>query len=382
MDLELSLDQRAVVEDARRWLLDVLPPDYESRVAAYRLDLDFRRAYQRAAYEAGWLAPAAPRALGGRDLDPVTDLLVKVTFARLEAPKLPNVQGPGVVAPALSAFGSAEQREHAVPILRGDEWWCLGMSEPGAGSDLASVRTSARRTADGFVIAGQKTWTSHARDSGWCLLFARTEATERPHRGITAFVVPMDRPGITVVPIAKLGSEDEEFCDVFYDDVRVPETAVLGAVNGGWQVAMESLAHERDMIWIMNMVEIERCVRITRRAEHRMVASRLEQSAADAEALWLMGLRSVCARADGRPDRVGPMLKLFASEALERAVDLACDTTGPESMLLGDTPESHGGFDLAAADLEAVAAQIYGGTSEIQRNLIGERVLGLPREYR
>jgi alkylation response protein AidB-like acyl-CoA dehydrogenase len=186
----------------------------------------------------------------------------------------------------------------------------------------------------------------------------------------------MQQSRITVSPIAKLGVEDEEFCDVFFDDVWVSEDAVLGSVDGGWHVAMESLGHERDMIWIMNMVEIERCVRIASEAGDVSWGDRLERSAADAEALWLMGLRSVCARAEGRRDRVGPMLKLFASEALARAADMACDATGVRSMLLEDGVN---GEDLLATDLEAVAARIYGGTSEIQRNLIGERVLGLPR---
>jgi alkylation response protein AidB-like acyl-CoA dehydrogenase len=376
MDLSLSADQRQVLQKARAWLADFLPPDYRERLQAYRLDLDFRRAYQRAAYEAGWLAPSETAEHGGRDLDPVSELLVKVEFARLGAPRLPNVQGPGVIAPALGEFGSPAQREHVVPILRGEEWWCLGMSEPGAGSDLAALRTAARRADGGFSIAGQKTWTSHAREASWCLLLARTADGGRPHQGITAFIVPMQQSRITVSPIAKLGVEDEEFCDVFFDDVWVSEDAVLGSVDGGWHVAMESLGHERDMIWIMNMVEIERCVRIASEAGDVRWGDRLERSAADAEALWLMGLRSVCARAEGRRDRVGPMLKLFASEALARAADMACDATGVRSMLLEDGVN---GEDLLATDLEAVAARIYGGTSEIQRNLIGERVLGLPR---
>jgi alkylation response protein AidB-like acyl-CoA dehydrogenase len=380
MDLRLSSGQREIVEDAARWLLDLLPGDYDARLSDYRLDLDFRRAHQRAAYEAGWLSPSAVPALGGRELDPVTELLVKVKFARLNAPRLPNVQGPGVVAPALLAFGTPAQREHVVPVLRGDEWWCLGMSEPGAGSDLASLRTSARQAGDRFVISGQKTWASHARDATWCLLFARTEATARPHQGITAFVVPMSDARISARPIAKVGVQDEEFCDIFFDDVELDADAVLGTVNGGWRIAMESLGHERDMIWIMNMVDIERCVQIARETAGAELAPRLERAAGDAEALWLMGLRSVCARAEGRTDRVGPMLKLFSSEALARAVDLACDAVGPESMLTEAGPEARFGTYLAATDLEAVSAQIYGGTSEIQRNLIGEHVLGLPRE--
>jgi alkylation response protein AidB-like acyl-CoA dehydrogenase len=377
MDLALSSGQRQAVEEASAWLLRLLPSDYASRAAEYRADLELRRGYQRAAYDAGWLSPGAEAKLGGRGLDPVTELLVKVRFARLNAPKLPNVQGPGVVAPALLRFGTARQREHAVPVLRGDEWWCLGMSEPDAGSDLAGLRTAARPERDGFVIAGQKTWTSHAAGSRWCLLFARTDAEGAAHRSITAFIVSMADPGVSVHPIAKLGGDDEEFCDVFFDDVRVAADAVLGPVGGGWQVAMESLAHERDMIWIMNLVEIERCVAIARDHAGAALAERLDRCAADADALWLMGLRSVSARAEGLADRVGPTLKLFSSEALGRAADLACDAVGPESMLTG--PDARLGGYLAMTDIEGMAARLYGGTSEIQRNIVGERVLGLPR---
>jgi alkylation response protein AidB-like acyl-CoA dehydrogenase len=378
MDLALSNAQRRTVDDARAWLLDLLPADYEERAAGYRADLEFRRRYQRAAYEAGWLAPGAAAELGGRGLDPITELLVKVQFARMNAPKLPNVQGPGVVAPALLRFGTPAQREHAIPVLRGDEWWCLGMSEPDAGSDLAGLRTAARPDGDGFVIAGQKTWTSHAAASGWCLLFARTDIDGAPHRGITAFVVPMADPRIAVHPIAKLGAGDEEFCDVFFERVTVGPDALLGPLGGGWTVAMESLAHERDMIWIMNLVDIERCVAIAGDRASAALAERLERCAADAEALWLMGLRSVSARADGRRDSIGPMLKLFSSEALSRAVELACDAAGPESVLTG--PGAPLGGYLAETDIEGIAAQLYGGTSEIQRNIVGERVLGLPRD--
>jgi alkylation response protein AidB-like acyl-CoA dehydrogenase len=161
-----------------------------------------------------------------------------------------------VIAPALESFGTAEQRAHLVPVLRGDEWWCLGMSEPNAGSDLAALGTRAVRDGGAFVITGQKTWTSHAAESAFCLVFVRTSARERGHRGISALIVPMDTPGIEVREIRKIGLPDEAFFEVFFDDVRVDATALLGPENEGWRVAMQSLDHERDMIWIMNLVEI------------------------------------------------------------------------------------------------------------------------------
>jgi alkylation response protein AidB-like acyl-CoA dehydrogenase len=363
------------------WLLGWLPEDYDERFAEYRLDLDFRRDYQRAAFDAGWLIPAWAPELGGHSVSEEAELWIKLRFARHAAPKLPNVQGPGVIAPALVTFGSAEQREHLVPVVRGDAWWCLGMSEPQAGSDLASLRTRAKQVDDTFVINGQKVWTSHARDASHCLLFARTDGQETRHRGISAFVIPMDTPGLTVRKIDKIGPEDEEFCEVFLDDVTLPDTALIGKLNDGWNVAMTSLSFERDMIWIMNLVEIERALEVTRHALARRADSGLAVAtarlAADAEAIWITGLRALSNRIAERPDRELGLLKLFSTEAAQRAFDLAARATGARSVLVGSRAPFRG--EIYAGEIEALGATIYGGTSEIQRNIIGERLLGLPR---
>lgn len=313
---------------------------------------------------------------GGRGVGPEAELWIKLDFARRGAPKLPNVQGPGVVAHALNTFGSDEQRAHVRAVARGDVWWCLGMSEPQAGSDLASMRTRARRTDAGFAIDGQKVWTSHARDSSHCLLFARTASDGPPHRGISAFVVPMETPGITVVAIEKIGVQDEEFCEVFFDDVQVPESALLGPEHKGWKVAMESLGHERDMIWIMNLVEIEAANELTRAAlcERPRPELELEYATvrADAEAIWLTGLRGLASRIGGRPDQQTPLLKLYSTETAQRAFLLARRAAGLEAL-------ERVGHELLAGEIEALGATLYGGTSEIQRNIVGERILGLPR---
>lgn len=381
MRLEPSATDARVCEEAAAWLADWLPADYQARFPEYRLDLDFRRAYQRAAFEAGWLVPGWEPGLGGHAAGEEAELWIKLRFARMAAPKLPNVQGPGVVAPALRSFGDDQQRTHLVPVLRGDVWWCLGMSEPGAGSDLAALRTRATREGRQFRISGQKVWTSHARHAEQCLLFARTDAPETRHRGITAFIVPMETPGITVRKITKLGVEDEEFCEVFFDDAMVPDSAMLGQLNGGWNVAMSSLGHERDMIWIMNLVEVERALGLAADAlgtsPDATLGTELARARADAESIWLTGMRGLASRMEGRPDSETPLLKLQSTEAAQRAFDLAARSAGPGAVLRGGDAPYQG--EIFAGEMEALGATIYGGTSEIQRDVIGDKILGLPR---
>jgi alkylation response protein AidB-like acyl-CoA dehydrogenase len=236
------------------------------------------------------------------------------------------------------------------------------------------MRTRARRVGEDFVIDGQKVWTSHARQAELCLLFART-GTEGPrHRTISAFVVPMNTPGIATTPISKIGAEDEEFCEVFFDSVRIPATSLLGGLGEGWTVAMSSLAAERDMIWIMNLVECERalaiCLQELRRRERPELAIELARLVGDCDAIWLTGLRGLAKRLAGRPDHETTILKLMSTEAAQRAFALAARVVGETSVLEGE---------ITAGELEALGATLYGGTSEIQRNIIGERVLRLPR---
>ena len=251
MNWEPQGEDARVCEQAVAWLTDWLPADYAERFADYRFDLDFRRSYQREAFDAGWLMPAWDPEFGGHNVSEEAELWIKLSFARAGAPKLPNIQGPGVLAPALLQFGNEAQQADVVPLLRGDVWWCLGMSEPGAGSDLASLRTTAAPRDGGFVLNGQKIWTSHARDASKCILFARTAPVETRHRGITAFIVPMDTPrDHGAARSTRSAPEDEEFCEVFLDDVVVPATAQLGPLNGGWArrdvLALAGAGHDLD----------------------------------------------------------------------------------------------------------------------------------------
>lgn len=374
MDLRETHEQRQVREEYAAWLTDFLPADYYDRYADYRWDIGLRRAHQAAAFDAGWLQPAWPREHGGRELGPLESLSVRLESAVRAAPKLPNIQGVGVVAPGLRAFGTPEQVERLlVPVLRGDEWWALGMSEPGAGSDFAGLRTRAVRDGDRYVVNGQKIWTTQAHESRWATLYVRTDPDAPKHRGISCLILDMQSPGVIVRPIRMATITDETFCEVFLDDVEIPASSLLGAENAGWQVAMASLDHERDMIWIMNWVEISRGVRAVQEHgealdDHQLVE--LGRRMADAEALRMTGYRSLTSSLRGDRGKEFAILKLLGSEALQRTWDLAATVAGADGLA-----DPH----LAFERHDALAATLYGGTSEVQRNIIGERVLGLPK---
>jgi alkylation response protein AidB-like acyl-CoA dehydrogenase len=376
MRITETTEQVDVRRRFRAFLDGFLPADYYDRYLRYRSDLPLRRDYQTAAFEAGWLMPQWEATLGGQGLGVLETLSVRLEAAERAAPKLPNIQGPNVVAPALRAFGTAEQQgRYLVPLLRGDEWWALGMSEPGAGSDFGGLRTSAVRAGGHFVVNGQKVWTSHAHESRFATLYCRTDPAAPKHQGISCLLLDLSLPGVTVRPIRMATDTTDVFCEVFLDDVHVPADALLGAQGQGWRVAMSALTDERDMIWIMNWVDLERGLHRVAEALRRRPTDDLlvdlGRGLADAHAIRFTGLRSVSARLQGRELPAALALKLFGSEALQRAWELAVASVGPAAATDVD--------DVVFEDFEGLGATIYGGTSEVQRNIVAERALGLPR---
>jgi alkylation response protein AidB-like acyl-CoA dehydrogenase len=381
-----------VVAEFSAWLTDFLPDDYYTGYREYRWDLPLRRDYQRACFEAGWLQPTWPREHGGRSLGLRDAMEVRLEAAVRSAPKLPNIAGPNVAAPAIRQFGTPEQIDRLlVPLLRGDEWWALGMSEPEAGSDFAGLRTRAERDGDVFRVNGHKVWTTQAHLSRWCTLYARTDPAAAKHRGISCLILDLQSPGVRIEPIRMASVSDETFCEVFLDDVEVPVANLLGPCNGGWDVALASLHHERQMIWIMNWVEIHRGLASVReraclyadtpngtvqtrpraaRAEGEDLYTELGSLLTDAEALRATGYRALHNELDGRPSPEADILKLLGSVTLQRVWELSAAAAGPASS---SDP------DLLFERQDALAATIYGGTSEIQRNIIAERLLGLPK---
>jgi alkylation response protein AidB-like acyl-CoA dehydrogenase len=385
-----------VVAEFAAWLKEFLPSDYYERYREYRWDLGLRRDYQRAAFESGWLQPTWPSEHGGRSLGLREAMEIRLEAAMRSAPKLPNIAGPNVVAPAIRQFGTREQIDRLLlPLLRGDEWWALGMSEPEAGSDFAGLRTRAERDGPDskvFRVNGHKIWTTQAHLSRWCTLYARTAPAEPKHRGISCLILDLSSPGVSIKPIRMASISDETFCEVFLDDVEVPVANLLGPYNGGWQVALSSLQHERQMIWIMNWVEIQRGLNSIRkssreraclhtdtpsgtlqtctRAQEGDILVELGSLLADAEALRATGYRALHNKLAGWPTPEADILKLLGSVTLQRVWELSGAAAGPGSI---------SDADLLFERQDALAATIYGGTSEIQRNIIGERLLGLPK---
>ncbi|GBE68180.1 acyl-CoA dehydrogenase [Mycobacterium sp. MFM001] len=360
------------VTEFSAWLTDFLPDDYYTGYREYRWDLALRRDYQRACFEAGWLQPTWPREHGGRSLGLRDAMEIRLEAAVRSAPKLPNIAGPNVAAPAIRQFGTPEQIDQLlVPVLRGDEWWALGMSEPEAGSDFAGLRTRAERDGDVFRVNGHKIWTTQAHLSQWCTLYARTDPQAPKHRGISCLILDLQSPGVRIEPIRMASVSDETFCEVFLDDVEVPVANLLGPFNGGWDVALASLHHERQMIWIMNWVEIQRGLDSVRgAAPDEDVYTELGSLLADAEALRATGYRALHNELEGRESPEADILKLLGSVTLQRVWELSAAAAGPASST---DP------DLLFERQDALAATIYGGTSEIQRNIIAERLLGLPK---
>jgi alkylation response protein AidB-like acyl-CoA dehydrogenase len=297
---------------------------------------------------------------------------VRIEAALRSAPKLPNIQGPGVAAPGIRQFGTPDQIDRLlVPLLRGDEWWALGMSEPEAGSDFAGLRTRAERDGDAFRVNGHKIWTTQAHESRWCTLYVRTDPAAPKHRGISCLILDLHAPGVRIEPIRMASISDETFCEVFLDDVEVPAENLLGPLNGGWNVALSSLHHERQMIWIMNWVEIKRGLDAVRSARPTDdICAELGSLLADAEALRATGYRALGNELAGRPSPEADILKLLGSVTLQRVWELAAVANGQDWI---SDP------DLLFERQDALAATIYGGTSEVQRNIIAERLLGLPK---
>jgi alkylation response protein AidB-like acyl-CoA dehydrogenase len=366
-----------IVTEFATWLAEFLPNDYYERYREYRWDLPLRRDYQRAAFEAGWIQPTWPREHGGRSLGLRDAMEIRLEGALRSAPKLPNIAGPNVAAPGIRQFGTPAQIDRLlVPLLRGDEWWALGMSEPEAGSDFAGLRTRAERDGEVFRVNGHKIWTTQAHLSRWCTLYVRTDPQAPKHRGISCLLLDLQTPGVRIEPIRMSSISDETFCEVFLDDVEVPVDSLLGPLHGGWNVAMSSLHHERQMIWIMNWVEVKRGLDAVRsncgtgQDQRSDIYTELGSLIADAEALRTTGYRAMGNELAGRASPEADVMKLLGSVTLQRVWELSAAAAGPASV--GDP-------DLLFERQDALAATIYGGTSEVQRNIIAERLLGLPK---
>lgn len=382
MDLTYTEEERDFRARLREWLGKVLP---ELPARPSPDDWPGRRAYdlgwQRRLYEAGYAGLHWPTDAGGRGATPTQHLIFLEETERAGAPYVgANFVGLLHAGPTIAAEGTAEQRARWLPpVLRGDEVWCQGFSEPDAGSDLASLRTRAVRDGDAYVVTGSKIWTSHAEVADWCELLVRTDAQAPKHRGISWLAMPMDAPGVTVRPLRTLAGSTE-FAEMFLDEVRIPVANRVGGENDGWRVTMVTLSFERGTAFVGEVVacrrtlgELARTAKTNGRWDDPVLRRRLGRLYGEFGALWRLTQWNVSEseRSGGVPGIGGSVFKLAYSHARQELYDTAAEVLGAGSLSLEE--------EWVLDRLSSLSYTIAAGTSQIQRNIVAERILGLPK---
>jgi alkylation response protein AidB-like acyl-CoA dehydrogenase len=375
MDLRWSEQEEAFRGRARAWLEANVPHDLPS--GDTREGFAAHLEWERKLHEARWAVVSWPHAYGGRDATLWEWLIFEEEYYRARAPQRVTQNGIFLLAPSLFEFGTPEQQERLLPRMAAAlDLWCQGWSEPGAGSDLAAVQSRAVRAegGEGWLLSGQKTWTTRGAFCTHLFGLFRTDPAAERHRGLTYFLVPMDAPGVTVRGFERLDG-DEGFAEVFFDEVFVPDRDVLGDVNQGWRVAMATTGSERGLTLRSPgrfLSSADRLIELYQARPARALRDRVVQSWIDARSYQMFTLQQVTAIADGKP--VGPessLNKLFWSELDVRLHETALDLLGADGEL--DAPWARG-------FLFSLAGPIYAGTNEVQRNVVAERLLGLPRK--
>jgi alkylation response protein AidB-like acyl-CoA dehydrogenase len=393
VDLTANDSEAALRADVREWLHENLPWEYgvglPPRFDDLAEEVAFGRAWQAKLASGRWVGVAWPREYGGRGGGPVEHYIVIEELARARAPELVGRIGVNLVGPTLLAHGTDEQKARWLPrILDASELWCQLFSEPGAGSDLASLSTRAAVVDGGFVLNGQKVWTSYAQfaDWGWCL--ARTEVDAPKNKGLSAVVVDMHAPGVEVRPLRQI-TDEAEFNEVFFSDVFVPTDHLVGPLHEGWRVANSTLTHERGVnprqlvIHSQLLDELWRLGAQNGALDDERLRARLVQAFVELQIFRLHNWRSISRTAKGvEPGAVGSINKLWWSEMSKRLHDTAMAVVGPAQPLWRGASANPGDGAWQRSWLYYQASSIWAGTNEIQRNVIGERTLGLPRENR
>ena len=393
MDLTPTAGEAALRDDVRAWLRANLPWEY-GRGLPPRFDdlaeeVAFGREWQAKLASGRWVGVAWPEEYGGRGLGPVEHYLVTEELARARAPELVGRIGINLVGPTLLAHGTPEQKSRWLPkILSADELWCQLFSEPGAGSDLASLSTRATPVDGGWVLNGQKVWTSYAQFADWGVCLARTDPEAPKSKGISYLVVDMRSPGVEVRPLRQI-TDESEFNEVFFDDVFVPSERLIGPENEGWRVANSTLSHERGsnprqlVIHAQLLDELLRMAAESGAFDDPRLAPRLAQAFVEVRLFQLHNWRTISRLAKGLdPGAQGSLNKLWWSEMSKRLHDTVMAVLGPAAPLWRGANGNPGGGTWQRSWLYYQASSIWAGTNEIQRNVVGERVLGLPREPR
>ncbi|MHB8669032.1 MAG: acyl-CoA dehydrogenase family protein [Acidimicrobiales bacterium] len=345
---------------------------------------EWARAWQALLFDHGWLVPGYPPELGGRNATPAQSLIYQEELAARGLPRSAHFPGYAIVGPSLLEFGTPTQRELVPAALRGDTVWCIGMSEPNAGSDLASLTTRATLDGDRFLVNGQKVWTSYAMWAQQCFCYVRTNPDAAKHRGISVLIIDMATPGIEVRPLRHItGATD--FAEVFFTDVEVPRENLVGALDDGWRVTMGSLAHERGGLWVQGVAGLEHALddllgtaRRTGRDGDPTVRRQLASAYAQVRSLRALGYKGFTTFAQGSSAAEHSYLKLASSELGKSLYELGMQIEGAAGVVTDRRWDPSAGHWVGLF-FPSFANTIAGGTSEIQRNIIAERILGLPR---
>lgn len=387
MDFDLSAADEGFRAELRAWLAAHAPPDID--VAATFEEAEGLRDWQRTLSLGRWIGIHWPVEYGGRGSSLVQVAIYNEELARAQAPQILGRAGVNLVGPTLIAHGTPEQRERWLPsILSAEQIWCQLFSEPGAGSDLAGLSTRAERDGDRYILTGQKVWTSYARFADFGIALVRTDPAAPKHKGISMLAVPMDAPGIEVRPLRQITGESE-FNEVFFTDTPVPVENLIGVENEGWRVAGTTLANERgtSFVWKEQVLhEVARDLLVKRAIatgafNDPLVRQKIAQSWLEVEIFRLHNARTLT-RLD-RGESVGAessIVKLFWSEMSQRLYETAGEVLGADGLIVAGESRAVDRGRWARGMLWSRAASIAGGTSEIQRTIIAERILGLPRE--
>ncbi len=395
MDLNLTSEEKQFRDELRTWLEANVPKDWDEwREKPIEESFPYLRSWQRKLYEGGWAAVSWPKEYGGRGASLMLQTIFWEEMTRVEAPPMANSLGLGLIGPTIITYGTDAQKKRYIPkILSAEEIWCQGFSEPNAGSDLASLQTEARLDGDHFVVNGQKVWTSYGWVGDWCELVVRTDSNVPKHKGLTVLLIDMNSPGVEVRPLRQMTGESE-FGEIFFRDVRVPKDNVLGKLNDGWNVAMSTLMHERGsygarlhLIFKRNIGRLIELARTLQRNGHAaaqdpLIRQKLAQCYAEIEIMRLNQMRAFSRiTATGVPGPEGSIQKIFWSELNQRVQQIAQELLGPYGQLQAGDPLSPNKGIWSYGYLRARGNTIEAGTSEVQRNIIGHFVLGLPRSY-
>jgi alkylation response protein AidB-like acyl-CoA dehydrogenase len=407
MDLTYPPEAETFRTEIRAWLVEHLPDGWFDE--GFEMTPDERRSFNenwiKTLYEGGWICASWPTEYGGKGLSIMENVVLNEEFARARAPMRADFFGDTLVGPTILQWGTEEQKQFFLPkILKGEISWCQGFSEPNAGSDLAGLSTKAELDGEEWVITGQKVWTTQAQYADYCFVLARTDPDASKHKGISYLLVPMRQPGIEVRPIVQPDGS-AEFNEVFFTEARCPVDAVVGGVNNGWKVAMTTLGFERGSSATTSYRRFEReldsIIRTARengKIDDPIIRQRLARQWSRIQLMRFGGLRTLSASVSGRKDpgvaALGALNKMIWSEAHRDTMELALDILGMEGQILTGSADDEYvagvGRRVTARDYPASPLQvsfffsrsetIWGGTAQIQRNIVGERVLGLPKE--